>query len=61
MSFLKRFSTHSSPQSLPAGQPQPKTTTFSAKQSTLPAMLVAIAGAVLLMHLGPHVFANSGQ
>ena len=58
MSFLKRFSTHSAPQSLPAGQREPKTTTFSAKQSTLP---VAIAGAVLFVHLGPHVLAKTGQ
>ena len=61
MSFLKRFSTHSAPQSLPAGQREPKTTTFSAKQSTLPATLVALAGAVIFMHLGPHVLAKTGQ
>jgi hypothetical protein len=61
MSFLKRFSTHWAQQSLSAGQPQPKTTTFSAKQSTLPAILVAIAGAVLFMPLGPHVLAKTGQ
>jgi hypothetical protein len=61
MSFLKRFSTHSALQSLSAGQPQPKTTTFSAKQSTQPRILVAIAGAVLFMHLGPHVLAKTGQ
>jgi hypothetical protein len=30
--FLKRFSTNSAPQSLPAGQPEPKTNALSAKQ-----------------------------
>lgn len=61
MSFLKRFSTNSVPQSLPAGQPEPKTTAFSAKQSTLPPILIAIAGAVLFMHPGSHVLAKTRQ
>jgi hypothetical protein len=61
MSFLKRFSTNSAPRSLPAGQPEPKTNALSAKQLALTAMLVAIAGAVLFMPLGSHVFAKSGQ
>jgi hypothetical protein len=61
MSFLKRFSTHSVPDSLLAPQPEPKTTTLSAKQTTVPAILVAIAAAVLFMHLGPHVLAKSAQ
>jgi hypothetical protein len=61
MSFLKRFSTNSAPQSLPTGQPDPNTTTLSANKITLPAILIAIAGAVLFAPLGSHVLAKSGQ
>src|SRR5271168_2284401 len=61
MSFLKRFSTNSAPQSLPAGQPEPKKTTPSAKQLTLAAILVAIAAAILCPPFGSHVLAKSGQ
>jgi hypothetical protein len=61
MSFLKRFSTNSVLQSLPAGQPERKTTTFFAKRSTLPAILVAIAAALLFMHIGSHVLAKTRQ
>jgi hypothetical protein len=61
MSFLKRFSTNSAPQSLPAGQPGPQKTTPSAKQLTLPATLVAIAAAILCAPFGSHVLAKSAQ
>jgi hypothetical protein len=59
MNFLKRFSTNSAPQSLPAGQPGPKTTALSAKQITLPAILVAIA--VVCVPFGSHVLAKGAQ
>jgi hypothetical protein len=61
MSFLKRFSMNSGQQPLPAGQPGPETTTLSAKQLTLPAILIAVAGVVLFVPVGSHVLAQAGQ
>jgi hypothetical protein len=61
MSFLKRFSTNSTPQSLPTSRPGPQKTTPSAKQLTLPAALVAIAAAILCAPFGSHVLAKSAQ
>ena len=58
MSFIKRFSTNSAPQYLSAGPPHLKTTTLSAKL-TLPAMLIAIAGAILCVHFGSPVLAKT--
>src|ERR1700716_3489203 len=61
MNFLKRFSTNSVPQPLPADQPVPETPRFSAKKFTLPAILVAIIGAALFAPLGSHVLAKTGR
>jgi hypothetical protein len=61
MSFLKRFSTNSAPQSSPADQPEPKTNTLFAKQLTLPAILILVTGAVLFVPVESHVLAKTGQ
>jgi hypothetical protein len=61
MSFLKRFSTNSSPRSLPVSQPDPESPRFSAKKFILPSVLVAIAGAALFAPLGSQVLAKSGK
>lgn len=61
MSFLKQFSTNSDPQPLPAGRPDPETTIRFPKRLTVPATLVAIAGAALFVPLGSHVLAKNGQ
>jgi hypothetical protein len=60
MNFLKRFSTNSAPQSLPSGQSGPETTTLSAKQLTLSAILI-VAGVVLFAPVGSRVLAKTGQ
>src|SRR5258708_2891258 len=59
MSFLKRSSANSAPQSSSASRPDPKTAKFSVKQLILPVILVAIAGAMLSAPFEPHVLAKS--
>jgi hypothetical protein len=61
MSFLKRFSSDSHPQSLPTDQPDRKSTTISVGKFILPAMLLAIAATVLYKPFGSHVLAKTGQ
>lgn len=61
MSFLKQFSSDSTPQSQPIGQPDPTSPTISARKSILPAILVVIAAAVLNAPSGSHVLAKTGQ
>jgi hypothetical protein len=61
MSFLKRFSPDSNPQSLFIGQPDPKSTTFSVGKLALPAIVVAIVAAALYIPFGSHVLAKSGK
>ncbi len=61
MSFLKRSSTNPAPQPFSASQPDAKTATLSAKQSILPVILVAIAGAMLSAPFESHVLAKSSR
>jgi hypothetical protein len=61
MSFLKRFSPDSNPLSLPIGQPDPKSKTFSIGNLALLAIPVAIVGAALYIPFGSHVLAKSGK
>jgi hypothetical protein len=60
MSFFKRFSTYSAPQSSAADQPNRKTTWLSAREFGRPTILVAIVGVILYMPLGSDVLAKSG-
>ncbi len=59
MNFLKRSSSDSRPESLPSGQPDPKSTKIFVGKLILPATLVAIAAAALYIPLKSHVLAKT--
>ena len=61
MSFFKRSSSDSHPQSPPTDQPDRKSTTISVGKFVLPAILLAIAATVLYKPFGSHVLAKTGQ
>jgi hypothetical protein len=61
MSFLQRFSNHSTDQSSFTGQPVPKTTWTSAKKMIRIAILIVISGAALSVPLGSHVHATGQE
>src|SRR6202035_600532 len=61
MSFFKRSSSDSHSQSLPAEQPDRKSTTISLGKFILPAILFAIAATALYKPFGPRVLAKTGQ
>jgi hypothetical protein len=61
MTFFKRSSSDSHPQSPPNDQPDRKSTTISVGKFLLPAILFAIAATVLYKPFGSHVLAKTGQ
>jgi hypothetical protein len=61
MNILKRSSSNSTPQNLPIGQLDPKSTTISAGKLILPVTLVAIAAAALYLPFKSHVLAKTGK
>jgi len=61
MSIFERFSSDSTPQSLPIGQPNPKSIKIFAGKLILPATLVAIAAAALYIPFKSHVLAKTGK
>jgi hypothetical protein len=61
MSILKRSSSDSTPETLPIGQPNPKSTTISVGKLILPAILLSITATLLSVPFGSHVLAKSGQ